>query len=665
MTIAFYIRFFALSCLFILLLASANTSHAETVTPPPHHIARLTVDPATGTLGLSDRISVMGGRKIVLNLGVLQISALKLDGAEQEIQNGIGYLTLPESRLYEISLEASGRIASKTAQEQSGQLPLFSEEAVYLPSWANWFPLSQNPQMTYDLTIETPAAYRGIAPGRLENEELGAERNTARFLSETTLEAPSVFIGPYEVAEHQAGKTRIRTYFPKQAAPLADDYLNASQHYIAHFSEKIGPYPFADFHIISSPLPVGMGFPNLTYVYQRILPMPFMKTRSLAHEVLHNWWGNGVQADARTGNWSEGLTTYMADHDLAAASNSQAGAEMRLGWLRDYAALPAERDMPVTHFTSKQHDASQVIGYGKVAFIFHMLKADIGAERFDEALRLFWQEYRFKVAGWRDIRAVFEKVTGSDLAWYFDQWTIRSGAPHLTLADAKLTGEGKARSLAITLEQSAPFYRLNVPVRIVTEAGTTNLTIPIDGDQKTETVQLNGKIVSLNIDPEHSLFRRLLPGEAPPILRDILLDKAAETILLGEDEEWRNAAGSLAAALFRTPSVPPLAAGISKLPETPLLVVGRRAELDGFLKAHELGERPAALSAQSDARAWTASRPGGKAILFVEAEDAAALGALIRPLPHYRSKSFILFQQGKAVENGVWPTISGPMVRRF
>ena len=43
------------------------------------------------------------------------------------------------------------------------------------------------------------------------------------------------------------------------------------------------------------PLPVGLGFPGLTYVSDKILHLPFMQGRSLAHEIAHNWWGNAVE----------------------------------------------------------------------------------------------------------------------------------------------------------------------------------------------------------------------------------------------------------------------------------------------------------------------------------------------------------------------------------
>src|SRR5205823_8717949 len=133
-------------------------------------------------------------------------------------------------------------------------------------------------------------------------------------------------------------------------------------------------------------------------------------------------------------------------------------------------ALPADRDAPVTRFRSKTHDASQVIGYGKVALIFHMLRDEIGDDAFKHGLRQFWNAHRFRSASWSDLRKAFEAAVRNDLGWFFDQWTERPGAPRLELLDASVIGQGSEFELELTLGQSVPIYRLKVPVEIATAA---------------------------------------------------------------------------------------------------------------------------------------------------------------------------------------------------
>ena len=56
-----------------------------------------------------------------------------------------------------------------------------------------------------------------------------------------------------------------------------------------------------------------------------------------------------MNVDWERGNWCEGLTTFMADYAFKEDEGEAPAREMRLGWLRDYAAVPAERDEPCGH----------------------------------------------------------------------------------------------------------------------------------------------------------------------------------------------------------------------------------------------------------------------------------------------------------------------------
>lgn len=80
--------------------------------------------------------------------------------------------------------------------------------------------------------------------------------------------------------------------------------------------------------VVASPLPTGFGMPTLTYLGADVLRLPFIRKTSLGHEILHNWWGNGVYVDYTRGNWSEGLTTLMADY--AYKEDESAAAASRL-----------------------------------------------------------------------------------------------------------------------------------------------------------------------------------------------------------------------------------------------------------------------------------------------------------------------------------------------
>jgi aminopeptidase N len=97
-------------------------------------------------------------------------------------------------------------------------------------------------------------------------------------------------------------------------APLARKYLAATHRYLALYDELIGPYPYKKFAMVENFRQTGYGMPSFTLLGSRVIRFPFILSSSYPHEILHNWWGNSVYVDYDSGNWSEGLTSYLADH---------------------------------------------------------------------------------------------------------------------------------------------------------------------------------------------------------------------------------------------------------------------------------------------------------------------------------------------------------------
>ena len=390
-----------------------------------------------------------------------------------------------------------------------------------------------------------------------------------------------------------------------------------------------------------------------------MLRLPFIRTTSLGHEVLHNWWGNGVYPDYAKGNWSEGLTTFMADYAYKERESDEAARDMRRGWLRDFAALAPGQDEPLTSFTSRSHGATQIVGYNKAAMLFLMLRDMLGQTTFDRALQTFWNEQRFRIASWADLRQAFETASGQDLGPFFDQWLTRAGAPVLRIAEAALAKPGSgSHRVTVTLEQAEPAYRLRVPIGIRTAEGEELHMLDLESARQAFTVDVRNRPTQVILDPDLRLFRRLMPDEAPPILRQVMVDQTTETILLPESGDARSAAETLASKMQNR--VPKLVARTdgNGLPAVPLLVIGLADQVDAWLAKHHLPARPDIMKGKGSAQAWTVSRPDGFTLAVVSALDAASLSALARPLPHYGRQSYIVFDGAKAISRGAWPTRS-------
>lgn len=646
---------------------ASSHAPAQSSGPLTEHSIDVLLDTDSAEILINDKLRVSGRDRYRFRLAPwLSIESLLLDGQPATVQaQGWEYVVaLDGGDQHELEFTLRGVVPARDSQQESapGVYSSSGSDGFFLPGYDAWIPQDQSGRIKYRMTIKVPSGQPVVATGKLVSDQDTDDGYEAEFASAAPGEPPSLFAGPYQVQERLSHGLRLRTYFHEELAPLAGSYLDAADGYIQRYRQTIGDYPYHDFHIISAPIPVGLGFPNLTYVGRQVILLPFMRTRSLAHEVLHNWWGNGVAVDYDTGNWAEGLTTYLADYALAVDQGAAAARSMRVKWLRDYAALPVERDQAVVVFTSKQHQASQVIGYNKVAFIFHMLTKEIGQVAFDNGLREFWQKHKYGTAGWQHLQAAFERAAGRKLDWFFRQWLQRPGAPRLSLGAHSVDPVESGFRTRIEILQPVTGYRFKLPLVLATVEGNQQHEIIISETLTRVEFVTPTKPRYLQADPDSDIFRRLHRNETPPILRDVTLDPAARTLIASTDDDFTEVARGLASRLVDTqPGFIDRAA--AQQPGQPLLLITTNDRLAGQLQALQL-ERPAMLPATvHSAEVWTTRRADGTAVVVVSAADADDLKALLRPLPHYGGQSYVFFAAGRAVDRGIWPITRGALFR--
>jgi aminopeptidase N len=406
---------------------------------------------------------------------------------------------------------------------------------------------------------------------------------------------------------------------------------------------------------VSSPLPTGFGMPTLTYLGVDVLRLPFIRQTSLGHEILHNWWGNGVYVDFRRGNWSEGLTAFMADYAYKEREGADAAREARLGLLRDLAAVPPGQDTPLRQFTARSHGTSQIVGYHKATLLFVMLRDLIGTAAFDAGLERFWGEHQFRRASWADLAAAFERASGRDLKPFFDQWLSRRGAPRVTIETMKVERTTGGYRLRMVVAQDDPPYTVTVPVSVTSADGIrAEHRLDLTRARQEFGLDVAARPLSVALDPDFRILRALDPAEVPPILRQVILDPATVTVLATSDDDTARAvAADLARGLL---DHPPTFAEPGAFPaRAPLLVIGLLPDVDRVLAQGALPPRPERLQGPGTAWVWTTYQANGKVLAVVAAKNSEALGALLRPLPHYGRQSYLIFDGTRAVERAVWP----------
>ncbi len=626
----------------------AFTAHAQLTTTSP--LPRLSLDPAFRISG-----ATLNGREIAP--GQLASAGGKAPSPGSPQRWSIAYSgTLPP-------LPEGDRRNSPNAA-----VLFASPEGSYLSPSGSWYPDPGVP-FTYRVKVSLPPGQKALAPGNQRRLSDNASGFSAEYEFAQPAEGVWLLVGPFEVAEQSFRQddgraVTVRTWFHPELAPLAAGYLQDSVRYLQRYSRSIGAYPFEDFSVVSSPLSHGLGMPSLTYLGRDVLRLPFIRATSLGHEVLHNWWGNGVYPDWASGNWSEGLTTFMADYAFREDESEAAARETRLNWLRDLAAVAPADETSLADFKARQHGISSVVGYGKSAMVFFMLRDEIGRAAFDAGLRSFWQQYRFRTASWNDLQAVFSRAAGRDLSRFFGQWVQRPASPRLALAAA---ANGQPKGNFRLVQQGEPF-ELRVPLRLRLASGESReLTARVrerDTPVAAAAAPIPADATEVELDPDLRLWRRLDPRTVPPILRDVFISPRAEVLLAGAGGAWTAAARALASRLLDAPPREVQESALRTSAEVPALVLGNPDSV-GRIAAGLKVDVPDILFEQTpaqpqrrlkgSARTWTARAPNGKTIAFVMADSPDALAALQRGLPHYGRQSWLVFQAGRMVEQGAWP----------
>jgi len=623
-----------------------------------HHRVSLRIEPRLGRITVVDEITFQQptGRLSFALDPRLHVTGARGDGRPLPTERHGSTWRLDRAEgLRELVIEYSGVLPPQSATPGA---PSFVDSEGSMLHGA-WMPQPGGESFTYELELSVADGQVGVAPGTRSDEKRADGEYSVRFASERPAYELPVFAGPLRIAESMHRGIALRTYFYAEAASFSDLYLRRSAEWIDGYRERIGPYPFSHFYVVSGPAPVGYGFEGIAYLSRRIIPLPYVPQRSLGHEVLHCWWGNGVRLAPGAANWVEGLTTLQADYAAAEAAGERAAREMRLRWLREYAVLPRQRDFALRQFRGRAHTAGQAVGYHKAAYVFLMLRDRIGRNTFDRALRRFWNQHQYRTATWDDLRVAFEQASGDALSSFFAEWIDRTGAPELTLEEAVTRADGQGHRVSFTLAQKPAAYTLRVPVRIEATSGNRDEIVVAKGVRSRHSLSVDASPTRIRIDPDLRIFRRLAGGEIPAILREVAFDRQAATVIVG-GQAYRQAAWNLAAALFDAP--PRLVDAQRAASEGSLLVIGEPTAVDGIRAALGIS-LPSELDG-GNARAWAARDDNGRAVVFVEGQPRA-LRAIQGPLPHYGGQSFVVFEGKRAVAKGLWRSGASPLDFRF
>lgn len=670
-----------LGCSLILLLLCPIGLAAPIV----HHDLELSLQPTEGRLKVEDTIILpqpVSSIEFSLhrNLQPSTASDFKLTPLGQtdtaapvpvtyyraEFASPVNRFTLNYEGVIQHSLEQMSQDYGGDLAQTPGTI---TRDGVFLSIASRWFPLFGRERLTFSLCAKLPDRWKSVSQGR--------ELECGGWQEGSPQDDIYLIAAPYEVYRQQTATAEAMVFLRNPDPVTANRYLDATGHYLGLYSQLLGDYPYDKFALVENFWETGYGMPSFTLLGPTVIRLPFIIHTSYPHEVLHNWWGNGVYVDYGSGNWSEGLTSYLADHLLK--EQRGAGSDYRRTTLQRYADIIAEQeDFPLTDFRGRHGQASQAIGYGKTTLFFHMLRRQLGDALFLKGLQRFYRDNLFQTAGFADLRRAFEAESGQELGPLFTQWTRRTGAPSLKISGVAVAETASGFSLKAELQQTqaAPAFRLQVPIVIQLEGHKQPLHHLLPMQDKTASLDLTlpARPLRLKVDPQFDLFRRLDPSEIPSSLGQLFGAEQLLVVLPSKAPDDIKTAYQALANGWATRAPGLEIVWDNQLKQLPAdraiwLFGGENQWLEHFIRGTkgnpiQLEETTVSLGGERLAReahsfAVTSNHPTApnQTIGWVAAHSAAAVPLLGRKLPHYMKYSYLAFQ-GEQVKNslkGQWP----------
>jgi aminopeptidase N len=392
----------------------------------------------------------------------------------------------------------------------------------------HWIPCLDHPsaKATVTFTVTAPEENVVVANG----EEVGKTEDVARK-TQTWTYSESVPIPPYcmiiavgdfaQLGPPTMAGPPLSYYVPQPDKNFAMQGFAPALPSLKFFSQTVGPYPYEKLALIvgatrfggmenSSAIVFGSTLldPRSSESVSRVFNIREGLVDTVAHEIAHQWFGDSVTESTWSDLWlSEGFATYFAGLFI----QRHEGEEVFQKFMKSAAdkALDYEKKTHTPIHDSDTEDLSKLLNannYQKGAWVLHMLRSELGDERFFRGIRIYYEAHKNATADSNDLRAAFEKASGRDLRDFFASWVYGVGHPRYELA---WTWNNKTKKVRLVLRQlqKEPAFPNTLPIDIVVSSGKRRFLIKAAGRQTDREFDLGEDPVSVSLDPDNTVLK--------------------------------------------------------------------------------------------------------------------------------------------------------------
>src|SRR5258706_1316578 len=386
-----------------------------------------------------------------------------------------------------------------------------------------WFPTidSPNQRMTQEIYINVDTSYKTLSNGLLVYSTNNHDGTRTDYWKQSLPAAPyltMMAVGKYSIVKDKWRNLDVSYYVEPEYEKYAKMIFGHTPEMIEFFSKKLGlDYAWEKFsQVVVRDYVCGAMETTSAVLYgefneqhdREYLDNTYEDV--ISHELFHQWFGDLVTCES----WSNvPLNESFATYAEYLWNEYKYGRQVADNGLQDdltaYLREAQRKKVNLIRFEYDQReDMFDRHTYQKGGCVLHMLRKYVGDEAFFASLKEYLTANKFSSVEIHNLRLAFEKVTGEDLNWFFNEWFLAKGHPELEIS---YDYDDLLKQQKVIIEQkqslsSAPVYKIPLDVDIYANGKVKRERVTLTGKKQEFIFSLSAKPDLINVDAEKMLL---------------------------------------------------------------------------------------------------------------------------------------------------------------
>lgn len=375
-----------------------------------------------------------------------------------------------------------------------------------------WFPMVGlfTNRYTMNLHVRIPGDQTAIASGFTGKKSVPGNRTEFDFAWTRPGFPGTLIVGKFLPVIRPSGASTVSLYVLEKNKAAAPEYGAVAQRQLEYFTSTFGQPETSKLQIVELPSDTFSGFwaPDVAAISGSRIGQT-NSYRLLSNTIAHQWWGSEISPATLGDAWiTNGMSRYAELMYLQESAGKNA-LETTIPDIEAGALAYDTAPLSTLNRVDPYSPQFQSETLEKGAMLFHMLRYEMGDDKFVAFLRGLLSQYTDRSVRGTDVAAVLNaQNSGVNTAAFFAQWVDGTGAPNFNnkFSVYRLGGNKGFRSIG-AVSQDLDLFRMPVDLRIETDGKTESQRIEVSGTDSSYTIETFGRPRRIIIDPDNWILK--------------------------------------------------------------------------------------------------------------------------------------------------------------